>query len=154
MVSQDDLTFIRRAIALSQHAVEEGNGPYGALLVHENKILIEGWNKTNTLKDKTLHAEMDVLRQAYGALSQSIISKATLYSSTEPCAMCAGGLYWSGVKRVVFGCSIDREVSITKGALHIPCAFILDAKPDMDVCGPVLEDEAAQVHIDFVKLNQ
>ena len=103
-VEQDNI-WLKRALELSQMAVDKGNHPFGALLVVDNKLVLEAKNTVNTAHDATRHAEMNLASLACQQLDEVERNNAILYTSTEPCAMCAGAIYWSGIKQVVYACS-------------------------------------------------
>ena len=100
-----DEAFMRRALELAQRAQEEGEVPVGAVLVLEERILGEGWNRPIAASDPTAHAEILAMRAASSALSNYRLTGATLYVTLEPCAMCAGAMFHARLGRVVFGAS-------------------------------------------------
>ncbi|MGB0944884.1 MAG: nucleoside deaminase [Marinomonas sp.] len=103
--AEQDNHWLKQALNLSQAAVDAGNHPFGALLVLDNKQVLKAENTVNTCHDATRHAEMNLVSQACQNLSENQRKEAVLYTSTEPCAMCAGAIYWSGIKQVVYACS-------------------------------------------------
>ncbi|USP14531.1 tRNA adenosine(34) deaminase TadA [Vibrio gazogenes] len=103
--SADDERFMRRAIQLAHQAELEGEVPVGAVLVKDDQIIAEGWNRSITAHDATAHAEIQVLRKAGQVLENYRLVDSTLYVTLEPCPMCAGALLHSRVKRIVFGAS-------------------------------------------------
>jgi len=143
-----------RAIALAASAREHGNHPFGALLADENgQILLEAENTVNTAHDATGHAETNLVRLASRQFSPEQLAKTTLYTSTEPCPMCAGAIFWSGIGRVVYALSEDGLYAMTGDspeALKLPCreVFARGGRP-VEVHGPLLEAEAAKVHAGF-----
>ena len=100
-----DEAFMRRALELAQRAQEEGEVPVGAVVVLEEKILGEGWNRPIAACDPTAHAEIQAMRAASSALSNYRLPGATLYVTLEPCVMCAGAMFHARIGRVVFGAS-------------------------------------------------
>jgi len=100
-----DEAFMRRALELAQLAQEEGEIPVGAIVVLEEKILGEGWNRPIAASDPTAHAEIQAMRAASSALSNYRLTGATLYVTLEPCVMCAGAMFHARIGRVVFGAS-------------------------------------------------
>ncbi len=152
-LSPADERWLRRAIALSRRARETGKHPFGALVVdREGRCLAEGLNAFD--EDCTGHAEMNAVRAAH-ALDANALKGATLFSSAEPCAMCAGAIYWSGIARVVYALPETRLLEITgdhpeNPTLSLPCreVFARGQRP-VEVLGPLLEDEAARVHEGF-----
>src|SRR5215468_6381123 len=88
--------FLRQAIALAESAVAHGNHPFGAVLVHDGQIVLSAENTIFTGKDVTNHAEMNLVRLAVNQYGPDFLRECVLYSSTEPCSMCTGALYWAG----------------------------------------------------------
>jgi tRNA(adenine34) deaminase len=98
-----DEAFMRRALELAQRAQEEGEVPVGAVVVLEEKILGEGWNRPIAASDPTAHAEIQAMRSAATAFRNYRLTGATLYVTLEPCVMCAGAMFHARIGRVVFG---------------------------------------------------
>lgn len=144
--------FMRRAIYLSEQAVKHGNRPFGALLVKDGKIILEVENTDVTDRDVTRHAELKLVSQACQLYDADTLAKCTLYTSTEPCPMCTGAIFWSGIPRIVFGCSSLGLRSVLDDIVGITCGEILArGKRDIELIGPILEDEAIEVHKGFWK---
>jgi len=151
----DDERFIRRAIQIADLAMTHGNQPFGALLVKDGEIIIEAESTKVNTKDCTRHAELTVAALASMILDKETLSKCTLYSSTEPCAMCTGAIYWSGIGRVVFGCSKEALNKLKGDNLHLKCKDVLAyGTRKVPVIGPVLEAEAILGHAKFWKFPQ
>lgn len=152
-----DEPYLRRAIALAARARANGRHPFGALIVSaQGEALAAAENRAvGADSDATGHAELEAVRQASRHHSPEALSTATLYSSCEPCAMCAGAIYWAGVGRVVYGLAETRLAALTGAhpenpTLALPCreVFARGQRPVI-VVGPLLEDEAAKVHDGF-----
>ena len=151
--TERDEHFLRRSFQVARRSMSHGNHPFGAILVDENgSVLIETENGYMPAHDGTAHAERLLATEACRTLGRDELAKATLYSSAEPCAMCAGAIYWAGIGRVVYGLSEHRLGSITGNhpdnpTLDLPCreVFASGQRPT-DVVGPLLEDEAAALH--------
>jgi tRNA(adenine34) deaminase len=140
--------WIRETIDLARAALRRGDGAYGALLVLDGQEVLRAENTTRSDGDVTRHAEMNLLARAQRELSEEEMARATLYTSTEPCAMCAAGIFYAGVRRVVFGCSVARQVRIRGGGLALTMREVLasaGAEAAVEIVGPVLEEEAAAV---------
>jgi len=140
--------FIREAIALSQAAVDHGNEPFGAVLVKDGAVILRAENTIFTESDPTGHAETNLVRLAGAAYTPEFLADCTLYTSTEPCAMCAGAIYWSGIGRMVYACSESRLRDILGNhGLNLPSrvVFARGERP-VEVIGPILEHEAVAVH--------
>ncbi|MCA9837672.1 MAG: nucleoside deaminase [Trueperaceae bacterium] len=147
---------MRRAIALARQARENGNHPFGALLAdHQGKIVLEAENTVITEKDSTGHAETNLMRKASKTFDKTFLSSCTLYTSTEPCIMCSGAIYWTNVKRIVFGLRESELLKITgdnpeNPTLSLPSSKVFElGKIAIDVIGPILEEEARAVHEGF-----
>ena len=92
-----------RAIELARGSREKGNHPFGSLLVDASgQVLLESENTVVTGHDVTGHAELNLVRAASMQFEVETLSRSTLYTSTEPCAMCSSAIYWSGIGRVVY----------------------------------------------------
>lgn len=100
-----DNDFMRRALELAQRAQEEGEVPVGAVVVHEGRIVGEGWNHPISSADATSHAETEAIRAACRALSNYRIPGSTIFVTLEPCVMCSGAILHARIGRVVFGAS-------------------------------------------------
>ncbi|GIE95795.1 nucleoside deaminase [Paractinoplanes rishiriensis] len=104
VITPDDEAHLQRAVALAWEARELGDHPFGSLLVTPGGVVLEARNTVVTQDDPTGHAETNLVRLA-GRLDRGELEGSSLYTSTEPCAMCAGAIYWSGIGRVVFALS-------------------------------------------------
>jgi len=151
--SELDEHFLRRSFDVARRAMSHGNHPFGAILVDENRnVLIETENGYMPAHDGTAHAERLLASQACTTLSADVLRKATLYSSAEPCAMCAGAIYWAGIGRVVYGLSEHRLRAVTGNhpenpTLDLPCREVFKSGQRVTkVIGPMLEDEAEALH--------
>jgi tRNA(adenine34) deaminase len=104
-MSPEDVRWMTRALEMAESAALNGEVPVGAVITKDEEIVAEGHNLTVTDKDPTAHAEVVVIRQAARALGDWRLTDCTLYVTLEPCAMCAGALVLSRLKRLVFGAS-------------------------------------------------
>lgn len=144
--------YIEKSIELALSARKNGNHPFGALLVHNGKVILTAENKVVTTHDSTAHAELELVRTASQKFPKEVLKEAILYTSTEPCAMCAGAIYWSGISHVVYGCSAETLGKMTNGSLVIPSNDIFKrGKRPVISEGPYFESEAAKVHEGFWK---
>jgi tRNA(Arg) A34 adenosine deaminase TadA len=148
-----DELFLRRSFEVARRAISHGNHPFGAILVDQNRnVLIETENGYMPSHDGTAHAERLLATQACTTLSAEVLKGATLYSSAEPCAMCAGAIYWAGIGRLVYGLSEHRLRDLTGNhpenpTLDLPCREVFNSgQRPTEVVGPLLEDEAAAPH--------
>ncbi len=144
--------FIRQSYAVAEQAEKNGNHPFGALLVKEGIVLLTAENTVNTEQDATRHAELNLVSMACQQFDSATRAQSVLFTSTEPCAMCAGAIYWAGIRAVVFGCSAKSLGEITGGSLVIPCQEIFaKGRKTTQVFGPILEAEGMLIHQRFWK---
>lgn len=155
-MSDIELEHLKTAISVAWHAREHGNHPFGAVLVDEKgQVLLQAENTVTTGRDVTGHAETNLVRLATGQFSPEQLARCTLYASTEPCAMCAGAIFWSGIGRVVYALSETDLYAIIGSSpdhLVLPCREVFaHSQRRIQVLGPVpaLETEARAVHEDF-----
>ena len=107
----DDKKFLRKAIEIANYGIKKGCGPFGAVISKEGRIIAESNNKVILNSDPTAHAEILAIREAAGFLRTHDLDGCILYTSCEPCPMCLGAIYWSGIKRVVYA-SDRRDAAI------------------------------------------
>jgi tRNA(Arg) A34 adenosine deaminase TadA len=153
----DHETLLRRAFAVARRSRAQGDHPFGALLAGaDGAVLMEQCNGfTAEGHDMTAHAERLLATRASRQYGAAFLAGCTLYSSAEPCAMCAGAIYWAGIGRVVFG-QTERSLKAATGAhaenptLDLPCRVVFAAgQRPVEVIGPLLEAEAAALQADF-----
>lgn len=101
--SEEDAHFMELAIKLSDENVDNGGGPFGAVIVRDNEIIATGTNRVVPNTDPTAHAEVTAIRNACQKLGTFKLAGCTVYSSCEPCPMCLSALYWAGVDRICYG---------------------------------------------------
>jgi len=149
----DHKALLRRAIEESRKAKDGGNHPFASILVGpEGEVLMTQHNAFMPDHDMTGHAERVLMTRASTSLPMEVLRECTIYTSAEPCAMCAGAIYWTGLKRVVYGLTEAQLKEITGAhpenpTLDLPCRQVFAAgQRDVEVIGPMLEDEAAEVH--------
>lgn len=141
-----DHTAMRLAIAASRSALAAGDRPFGATLVSpQGEVLMTAANNQVTTDDVTGHAEMVLVRQASARFGAQALRGATVYASGEPCAMCAGAMFWAGVGRVVFAATgQDIHDALGGPALRSSCAALLGGStPAVRVDPELLREEAA-----------
>lgn len=155
VTSQDYVELLLRCNEIAKVAVEEGNRPFGALLLSpEGAILLEQGNNEVTEGKATGHAETQLVERATQAYDKEFLSQCTLITSVEPCCMCAGTIYWSNIGRVVFGLAERELASLTQGnkanlTLDLPCREVFSkGQRDIEVIGPISEvkDTLLEVH--------
>jgi tRNA(Arg) A34 adenosine deaminase TadA len=152
-----DLRHLRRCFVLANQARAAGQHPFGSLITDANShILVEGQNESRSPDgEPTRHAEMVAVSRAARKFSAEQLAKATLYTSTEPCCMCAGAIYWANIGRIVYGLS-EHGLYLMTGAneenptLSIPCREVFArGQRRVEIVGPLLEEEAAKPHEGF-----
>src|SRR5581483_6745335 len=147
-----DEAHLRAAIELSRLAREKGNAPFGSVLVDSSgEIVLEAENTVASTRDVTGHAETNLMRAATQRFDPDFLAGCTLYTSTEPCAMCATAIYWGNVRRVVYalgGEECERTivaVSPSSPTLALPCREVFArGNHEVVVEGPFLADEALE----------
>jgi len=151
--SERDAHFLRRSFEVARRSMGHGNHPFGAVLVDaDGNLLIETENGYMPSHDGTAHAERLLASQACTTIDAAVLRSATMYSSAEPCAMCAGAIYWAGIGRLVYALSEHRLRQLTGNhpenpTLDLPCREVFGSgQRSTEVVGPLLEDEAAAVH--------
>jgi tRNA(adenine34) deaminase len=127
----NDDEFMRRALELARRAQEEGEVPVGSVVVLQEVIIGEGWNRPISASDPTAHAEIQAMRAAALSLKNYRLSKAVLYVTLEPCDMCIGAMFHARIARVVYGAKdpkklvLKNPVEISGGVLAQECGSIL-----------------------------
>jgi tRNA(Arg) A34 adenosine deaminase TadA len=157
MAPRDDETLLRRAFEVARRSRANGDHPFGALLAGpDGEVLREQCNGYSAEGgDMTAHAERLLATWASRTHESGFLAGCTLYTSAEPCAMCAGAIYWAGIGRVVYGQS-EKGFKAMTGAhaenptLDLPCRIVFAAgQRATEVIGPLLEEEAAALQTDF-----
>lgn len=152
---EDDIRYLRRTIEISKAARRHGNTPFGALLVSpEGEVLLEQENIEVLTHLCTGHAETSLMERASQRYPRDYLWKCSLYTSAEPCAMCAGAIYWGNVGRVVYAMTEARLLELTGSnqqnpTFSLPCREVFGhGQKPIEVVGPFpeLEAEAAAVH--------
>lgn len=152
-----ELVLLRRAIELSAQSRTEGHHPFAALVAdeHGNIVTTAGNNSLPPEGDPTQHAELRAAAQAARLRTPEQLARCTLYTSAEPCCMCAGAIYWTGIGRVVYALSEHKLLALTgdhpeNPTFSLPCREVFArGQRRIEVIGPLLEDEAAPVHAGF-----
>ena len=102
MSNDRDRIYLNQAIDLAKKSVDLGGGPFGALIVKDDRIIGQGHNKVTLVNDPTAHAEVNAIRDACETIQNFDLGGAIIYTSCEPCPMCFAAIYWSRIKRVVY----------------------------------------------------
>jgi tRNA(Arg) A34 adenosine deaminase TadA len=156
-LTEVDLLHLRRCIMLASQARDAGQHPFGAMVVDENgQVLAEAQNQARPPDgDPTQHAELLAASRAARRFPPERLAKATLYTSTEPCCMCAGAIYWANIGRVVYGLSEHGLLLLTGSneenpTFSLPCREVFaHGQRRVEIVGPILVDEAAKPHEGF-----
>ena len=152
-LNERDGAYLRQAIGWSRVARERGNRPFGAVVIADDgRVLAEAWCNTGETGDCTGHAETNAVRQLSPVVDRETLARATLYSSAEPCVMCAGAIFWANIGRVVFGIDAER-LRLFRGDrgdqrdAELSCRDVFAASPHPIECiGPALIGEASAAH--------
>jgi len=144
----NDQYFMREALRQAQKAREAGEVPVGAIIVLAGKIIGRAHNQVELLKDATAHAEMLALTQAEAAIGDWRLTECDLYVTKEPCAMCAGALVHTRIRRVIFGCAdpVAGAAGSVMNLLQMP-----GLNHRCGIASGVLQDECARILQDFFR---
>jgi len=132
----DDAHFMRKALQEAELAFDKNEVPVGAIIVVADRVIARAHNLTEMLNDVTAHAEMQAITSASNFLGGKYLNECTLYVTLEPCQMCAGALYWSQIKKIVYGAKdVHRGFTSMGTKLH----------PKTEVVSGVLEEECGEI---------
>lgn len=155
--TETDISLLRETMEIARQSRASGNHPFGALLAGpDGKVLIRSGNTYST--DKGVgHAEANVAREASRKYTPEFLETCTLYTSVEPCCMCAGACYWAGIGAVVYGMTEKRLAELTGDnpenlTLDLACEKVFEAgRRQVSVRGPFadLESRISECHKDF-----
>ena len=143
----DHESHMRRAFALARTAVERGDRPFGSVLVRDDEIVREASNRVLTDDDVRAHPELTLAAQALRECTPDERAETVLYTSTEPCPMCAGGIRHAGLGRVVYSVGGDEIGAFTDQGAPVRSGDILEGTTE--VVGPVLNEEGRAIHEAF-----
>lgn len=139
----NDEYYMRQALNEARQAFDKGEVPIGAIVVCKGRIIARGHNLTETLTDVTAHAEMQAITAAANVLGGKYLTDCILYVTIEPCPMCAGGILWSQISKIVYGAKDEKKgySVFSPSILH----------PKTEVVSGVMEDECASLMKEFFK---
>src|SRR5437763_12435134 len=143
-----DAAFMREALRQAQKAYEVDEVPVGAVVVRAGRIIARAYNQVELLKDATAHAEMLAVTQAEAAVGDWRLTDCDLYVTKEPCAMCAGALVHTRVRRVIFGCA-DPVAGAAGSMINLLQMSTLNHR--CEIASGVLENECAAILRDFFR---
>lgn len=112
IITAEDIKFMDMAAQLADDNINNGGGPFGAVIVRNGKVIATGVNRVTAENDPTAHAEVNAIRNACRSEATFNLHGCVVYSSCEPCPMCLSALYWSGVNRIYFGCTQDDAEAV------------------------------------------
>lgn len=118
-LSSEDKKFLELAIETALENMDDGGGPFGAVIVRKGDIISRAGNRVVTGHDPTAHAEVMAIRKAAESLGTHDLSDCTIYASCEPCPMCLGAIYWAGVRRIVYASDRYRAAAAGFSDSHI-----------------------------------
>jgi tRNA(adenine34) deaminase len=142
---------MRQALAAAQEARERGEVPVGACIVADGAVLAVAGNRTRTDQDPTAHAEIVALRTAAGKLGNYRINEAVVYSTIEPCVMCAGALIQARVKRLVYGAR-DERAGAVESRFRVCDTDFLNHR--VEITAGVLEEECREIMQEFFRARR
>ena len=142
---------MRQALAAAQEARQRGEVPVGTCIVAGEAILAVAGNRTRTDQDPTAHAEIVALREAAGKLSNYRLTDAAVYSTIEPCVMCAGALIQARVKRLVYGAR-DERAGAVESRFRVCDTDFLNHR--IDITAGVLEEECREIMQEFFRARR
>ena len=140
--------YMRLAIQQAAEAFEADEVPIGAVAVHNNKVIGRGFNQTERLKDATAHAEMIALSAAFNNIGDWRLEDCYLFSTVEPCTMCAGAAVLSRIKTIVYGAD-DPKFGACGSIFNVPAEKKLNHR--IEIVSGVLSDEISEMMIQFFK---
>lgn len=143
---KNDEYFMGKAIEVAMEARKEGNEPFGAILVKDGEIVMIGENKINTFCDPTHHAEIGLIRKFCSEHDIFDLREYTLYTSCEPCVMCAGAMVWANLGKMVYSVSHNQLEEIAGSNIMIACKEVFEKSPQKPkVVERVLNEEGLKV---------
>ena len=143
-----DRQFMKAAVDQAHIALENGDVPIGAVIVHQNNIIAKGYNQRHKLNDPTAHAEIIAITAAAEYIGNWRLHGCSIYVTLEPCCMCAGAMVLARLDRLIFGCD-DPKAGVVKSLYNIVQDKRLNHR--LDVTSGVLADECAAILTDFFK---
>ena len=143
----DHESHIRDAIRLAHEAADRGDFPFGSVLVRDDTVVISESNRERTEDDFRRHPELHLAYRAHKNFGADERAEAVMYTSTEPCPMCASGIATAGFGRVVYSVGGDELGEFTGSEPPVRSAEIFS--DDTEVLGPIVNDEGRQVHREF-----
>jgi tRNA(Arg) A34 adenosine deaminase TadA len=147
---REDERFLRMAIDLARQARQGGADPFGAVLVLDGVVMHQACDRSVECSDPTFHAELGLISEYCRVQQIFSLEGYTLYSSVEPCAMCAGAIHWARISRVVYSVSQAMLQRISGGRPKVGCESIINSgRRQIEIVGPLLPEEGMAVFDDY-----
>lgn len=140
-----DEYYMMMALKEARRAADEGEVPVGSIILMNERVIARGYNQVEKLNDPTAHSEIIALTSAFHFLGSKYLPQATIYITVEPCLMCAGALYWSKIKRIVYGA--EDEKNGYKKSTQTSWPF----HPKTELIHGVLKEECAELMTSFFR---
>lgn len=148
IITENDRLFMRMACVLASENVDNGGGPFGAVIVKDGEVIAAAGNTVTLDKDPTAHAELNAIRIACELTGSEKLEGCVVYSSCEPCPMCLSALYWAGVSRIYYGNTVADAHSIN---FSDDLIYKEIAKPHLERAIPCIRIEEANAMDSFNK---
>ena len=139
------------AIDLSIENVQNGGGPFGAVIVQEDRIVATGTNRVTANNDPTAHAEVSAIREACARLGTFKLEGCTIYTSCEPCPMCLSAIYWAGIQRIYYGNTKQDAEEINFGDKFIYEELARDVAQRSIPARMIMREEALRAFRDWTE---
>lgn len=141
---------MQQTIEIARKTAGTGQLPFAAILVRDDRVLVEATNSVLATGDVTRHAVINLARAAQQQFSREDLQNCTIFCNCEPCPMCAGLIYWLGITNVVFGGSTKALQQICGPSIEMPCTEIFHCcHPAVEAIGPVAEEQVAELLMEF-----
>lgn len=146
------MNYMNEALKEAYEGIRNGHGgPFGSVIVKNGKIIGRGHNRVLIKKDPTCHGEMEAIRDACSNLGTYDLSGCELYTTAEPCPMCLGGILWSNIKKVYYGC--DRYDTEDIGFRDEAFYSYLEGKDDTLICEELMKRECQELFDEYVNMD-
>ena len=150
-ITDEDIRFMNMAAELAEKNIDEGGGPFGAVIVRNGEVVATGVNRVTANNDPTAHAEVNAIRNACSKEQTFNLSGCVIYTSCEPCPMCLSALYWAGVSRIYYGNTQEDAEAINFSDRFIYQEF---DKPKADRMIPCMKMDSSRTIKAFEKWTQ
>jgi len=145
--SFDHESHMEEALDLARESAERGDRPFGSVLVRNNEVVMREGNRVNTEDDIRRHPELHLAHRACREIEPEKRAETVMYTSTEPCPMCAGGMLEAGFAQVIYSVGSEEMPEFTGAKAAVKSAKVLDNTTE--VIGPILNERGRKIHEDF-----